>query len=179
MKTLVTDRLILRPLRKTDLEAFYQYAKKPNIGPSAGWKPHQSLDESLRILNMMIAEDEVWGMTLKDNDTLIGTIGLHARDFEMAVGNTKEIGYVLDDTYWGKGYMVEAVMKVLHFAFMDLELTKVTCGHHTDNVKSKRVIEKTQLFYYTHQELRKHYDGTMIPIEMYQILRYEYMERRL
>ncbi|PKK93638.1 MAG: N-acetyltransferase [Tenericutes bacterium HGW-Tenericutes-6] len=177
MKTVVTERLVLRPLKLSDLEAFYHYCKKPNIGPSAGWKPHESIEESLRILRMMISEHEVWGITLKHDDTLIGTIGLHARDFDMAIDNAKEIGYVLDDTYWGKGYMVEAVLKVLNYAFLDLELDKVTCGHHIENIKSKRVIEKTNLFYYTHEEERKHYDGTMISIMMYQILRHEYMEK--
>jgi [ribosomal protein S5]-alanine N-acetyltransferase len=173
MKTLTTDRLILRELNLDDLDSFFQYAKKPNIGPNAGWKPHESIDESLKILRMMIHEDEVWCITLKSNRQMIGTIGLHVRNFDNAMANRKEIGYVLDDTYWGQGLMVEAVNAVLMFAFYDLELDEVICGHMLDNIQSKRVIEKTH-FTYTHEEERDHYDGNKVKIKMYRIKKNDY-----
>jgi [ribosomal protein S5]-alanine N-acetyltransferase len=174
MKTLVTERLILRPLKLSDLEAFNSYSKKPNIGPNAGWKPHQSLEESEAILKMMIREDEVWGITEKTSDVLIGTIGLHVRNFDNAILNQKEIGYVLDDIHWGKGYMTEAVKKVLDYAFLDLELDFVLCGHALANDRSKRVIEKVG-FTHTHFEDRDHFDGTKISIKMYQISKIDYL----
>ena len=174
MKTLVTKRLILRNLTFSDVEDFYNYAKKPNIGPSAGWKPHQSIEESMRIIRMMITENEVWGITLKEVDRVIGTIGLHVRNFDNAMLNQKEIGYVLDDTYWGQGLMVEAVEAVLRYAFIDLELDKVLCGHSTANLQSKRVVEKTN-FIYTHKEFRNHYDGTQIEIIMYELTKDMYL----
>jgi [ribosomal protein S5]-alanine N-acetyltransferase len=174
MKTLVTKRLILRDLKYSDVEDFYHYAKKPNIGPSAGWKPHQSIDESMRIIRMMISENEVWAITLKEVDQVIGTIGLHVRNFDNAISNQKEVGYVLDDIYWGKGLMVEAVEAVLNYAFLELELDKVLCGHSTSNLQSKRVIEKTN-FIFTHKEQRDHYDGTQIEIMIYELTKDQYL----
>ena len=50
MKRLETNRLILRDLKLSDLDHFYQYAKKENIGPMAGWHPHRSIEESEMIL---------------------------------------------------------------------------------------------------------------------------------
>jgi putative acetyltransferase len=35
MKTLETERLILRPFRAEDLEDLYAYAKDPDVGPNA------------------------------------------------------------------------------------------------------------------------------------------------
>jgi len=174
MKILNTERLILRNLTFSDVEDFYHYAKKPNIGPSAGWKPHQSIEESMRIIRMMITENEVWAITLKDQNKVIGTIGLHVRNFDNAILNQKEVGYVLDDTYWGKGLMVEAVDAVLNYAFTDLELDKVLCGHSIANTQSKRVVEKTN-FIYTHNEFRDHYDGSQIEIMMYELTRDMYL----
>lgn len=168
MKTLETERLILRSLSLSDLNDFYHYCKKETIGPNAGWKPHESIEESYQILNMMINENEVWGIELKKNHHLIGTVGLHVRNFENALGNRKEIGYVLDDTYWNQGYMTEAVRKVIDYAFTDEELDEVLCGHSISNLRSKRVIEKTG-FIYTHDEERDHYDGTKIIISMYKL----------
>jgi putative acetyltransferase len=166
MKKLETKRLILRELSIEDLNDFYAYCIKETIGPNAGWKPHQSIEESLRILNMMIVENEVWGIEYKENHRLIGTIGLHVRNFDNALANRKEIGYVLDDAYWGLGLMTEAVKEVLNYAFLDQELTEVVVGHAITNDRSRRVIEKCG-FIYTHDEERDHYDGTKIMIKMY------------
>lgn len=175
MKTLMTDRLVLRALSLNDLKDFYAYCKKPQIGPKAGWTPHQSLEQSYQILSMMIKENEVWGITVKPEDKLCGTIGLHVRNFDNAMLNQKELGYVIDDQYWGKGYMVEASRAVLDFAFNELELTKVLCGHAITNLQSKRVIEKLG-FIYTHDEIRDHYDHTKITICMYEMTHAHYKE---
>jgi RimJ/RimL family protein N-acetyltransferase len=175
MKTLVTKHLILRPLKITDVDDFYAYAKKPNIGPMAGWAPHHSIQESYEILKMMIKENEVWGITLKHEDRLIGTIGLHVRNFDNAMLNQKEVGYVIDEPYWGKGYTPEAVEAVLDYAFDTLELTKVLCGHATNNLQSERVIKKSG-FIYTHEEVRNHFDHTPITIKMYALNHDQYKE---
>ncbi|MCR3906912.1 MAG: GNAT family N-acetyltransferase [Tenericutes bacterium] len=174
MKTLITKRLILRDLNMNDLVPFYTYAKKPNIGPIAGWKPHESLEESRKILKMMISENEVWGIELKSTNQLIGTIGIHVRNFDNAINNVKEVGYVLDDTYWGQGLMVEAVSAVLDYCFINQELDAVLCGHAKNNSQSKRVIEKTN-FKYTHTEPRDHFDKTKIDIMMYELTRLDYL----
>ncbi|MDI6451944.1 GNAT family N-acetyltransferase [Peloplasma aerotolerans] len=174
MKTLVSKRLILRDLNINDLVPFYSYARKPNIGPNAGWKPHTSIEESSKILKMMISDKEVWGIELKSTNQLIGTIGLHVRNFDNAVNNVKEVGYVLDDAYWGQGLMVEAVNAVLDYAFINQELDAVFCGHAKHNIQSKRVIEKTN-FLYTHTEPRDHFDGTKVDIMMYELKRLDYL----
>lgn len=45
-----TERLLLRPFRESDAEAFFKCCQNPNIGNNAGWKPHGSLEESQEIL---------------------------------------------------------------------------------------------------------------------------------
>lgn len=175
MKTLVTKRLILRDLRLSDVKSFYAYAKKPTIGPSAGWEPHRSIEESTKILKLMIREQEVWGITLKESDIIIGTVGLHVRNFENAIENRREVGYVLDDAYWGKGLMVEAVLKVLDYGFKTLELDEITCGHKLSNTQSKRVIEKVG-FKYSNEEIRDLVNQEKAKIMMYKLDKENYKE---
>ena len=47
---LETDRLILRSWYDGDAEELYKYAQDPQVGPVAGWPPHQSVEESLEII---------------------------------------------------------------------------------------------------------------------------------
>ncbi len=175
MKTLITKRLILRDLKLGDVNDFFAYAKKSTIGPMAGWNPHKSIEESFKILKLMIREQEVWGITTKQDDFLIGTIGLHVRNLENAVDNKREIGYVLDDKYWGKGLMVEAVIKVLAFGFKNLDLDEIMCGHIITNLQSKRVIEKRG-FRNTHTEKRAYIDKKDVDVMVYKMTKQEFKE---
>lgn len=47
---LETERLILRPWEESDAEDLYRYASDPDVGPIAGWPPHQSIDESRYVI---------------------------------------------------------------------------------------------------------------------------------
>ena len=77
-----TKRLYIRDLTHQDLDPLYAYAKKPMIGPMAGWKPHQDIKESKLVLDWMIHSKEVFAIAAKETNQLIGTIGLHVRKKE-------------------------------------------------------------------------------------------------
>ena len=44
---LETARLILRRWTEDDAEDLFQYAQDPDIGPIAGWPPHQNVEERI------------------------------------------------------------------------------------------------------------------------------------
>ena len=48
MPVLETERTILRPFTLNDAADVYAYCKDPRVGPIAGWKPHESEEESRR-----------------------------------------------------------------------------------------------------------------------------------
>ena len=55
MSVLETERTILRPFQEADAEDLYRYARDPRVGPIAGWKPHESVEESRRIIQTVFA----------------------------------------------------------------------------------------------------------------------------
>jgi len=141
MKTIETERLILRTWRLEDFGDFYEYASDPSIGPSAGWKPHTDRMESLNILISFIEGNEVFAVEDKISGKAIGSIGLHP-DRKRNNPNVRMIGYVLAKPFWGRGLALEAVNAVLEFAFKDSNLSMVSVYHFPFNQQSKRVIEK-------------------------------------
>lgn len=178
MKQLETKRLILRQLNISDLKDFFSYAKKKTIGPRAGWPNHKNINESRFILNQMIKDNDVWGIVYKENNKLIGTIGLHVRNATNQMLNQKEIGYALDDNYWNQGLVTEACLEVIKYAFISENLNKVLCGHAEENLASKRVIEKCG-FTFTHLERRPNYKQLMIDVYMYELTKITYMDKIL
>lgn len=141
MRTLRTERLILKEYKEDYAEGLYKYASNPNVGPRAGWKPHESVEESLKIIRELFMPVSAWAIFLKETGDLIGTIALEDDRFRPDA-RSKELGYSLAYDYWGKGYMTEAARKVIEFAFNELELQIMCICTSTVNTRSQRIIEK-------------------------------------
>lgn len=167
MKELETKRLILRNLKKSDYKDMFEYAKKDNIGPNAGWSPHKDKKTTKTILKQMILSDDVLAICIKPSNKMVGTIGLHKRN------NGYEIGYVLDDIYWGNGYMTEAVKRMIDYAFNELEINRLYCNHYDFNLRSKRVIEKCNFKYYS-TELKFDRNNVLQNVLMYYLDKGDY-----
>ena len=143
MDTLETGRLLLRPWRMGDLRDLYDYARDPEIGPNAGWKPHSSRRESKRILRTFVGNEEVDAIVLRETGRVVGSIGLHPdRLHHGGMGACREVGYVLRRDCWGRGLMTEAVRRAERYAFETLNLDLLSVAHFPDNLRSRRVIEK-------------------------------------
>lgn len=148
---LETKRLIIRPFKESDLDDFYEYAHVDGVGQKAGWLPHQSKQESREILDLFIKEKKTFAIVYKENNKMIGSIGLEQLDhldksFDLLVG--REVGYVLSKDYWGQGIMPEAVSAVIRYCFDKENYDFLSCGHFISNNQSKRVIEKLGFQFY-------------------------------
>ena len=145
-KKLETERVIIRPWKKEDLEDFYEYARVDGVGQRAGWNPHASIQESEEILASFIQEKTQYAIELKENDKVIGSIGIEELSlpldppYDNYIG--RELGYVLSKAYWGKGIMPEAVKRVIQDCFEVEHYDFLLCSHSITNEQSKRVIEK-------------------------------------
>ena len=116
-KIIETERLILRPFRREDVNDFYEYASVEGVGEMAGWKHHESIAESQSIINSFIEDDNVFAVCLRESNKVIGSVGVEKYEMEDSLTEFKdycgrELGYVLSKAYWGKGLMPEAVNAV-------------------------------------------------------------------
>lgn len=175
MKSIETKRLLLRGFQPEDLEVFNAYAKKPNVGPNAGWKPHESLEESKQILDRFIKEDHIFALVLRETGQLIGSVGIHNDPVRSDMADCKMVGYVLDEAHWGHGYMTEAVNAALHYMFDEMKCRLISVQHFTFNKRSRRVVEKCGFVYEgLIRQNFKQYDGTYFDSCVYSITRREY-----
>lgn len=94
MKTLETERLLLRQWRAGDETDVYDYASGNRVGPMAGWKPHESIEETRALLSRFREEDETWAIEFKETGKVIGSLGLHARKRpNFPLPYDRELGY--------------------------------------------------------------------------------------
>lgn len=142
---LKTHRLLLRPYQEEDLTDLFTFCCHPQVGPAAGWIPHESISKSKQVLISFISQGEVWAVEEIKSKQVVGSIGLH-QDKARAVGKefVLSMGYVLSPAVWGMGYATEGARRVLRYIFSEMEnppeLVSVT--HYDFNDRSRRVIEK-------------------------------------
>lgn len=179
MKRLITERLILREWEEGDSKDLYEYAKSELVGPNAGWPAHENEEESKEIIRMFIRDNDSYAVVLKEENKVIGGIGLHDRkpDKSLAKLNQREIGYVLHPKYWGRGIIPEAVNRLLKYAFDELDLDLIWSGHFDFNHNSKRVIDKCG-FKYKFQEKKtlQLLDNKEVTMLYYSISKSDYIE---
>ena len=143
-KMLRTERLILRRWEDIDAEDLYKYASDPDVGPIAGWPPHQSVDESRDVIRNVFNGKEAYAICLKEDGKAIGAIELKLNGHTDMTDRDDEceMGYWLGKPFWGQGIMPEAVKEMLRHAFEDCGMQKVWIGYYEGNQKSKCVQEK-------------------------------------
>lgn len=146
-KHIETERLILRAFQESDLADFYEYASVEGVGEMAGWCHHESLDKTAEILDRFINEDKTFAICFKENNKVIGSLGVEKygleeklTEFEGYCG--RELGFVLSKDYWGSGIMPEAVNAVIDYLFCELDFDFLLCGYYNFNIQSKKVQEK-------------------------------------
>ncbi len=148
--TLHTPRLTLRPWRQEDLEDLYAYASDPEVGPMAGWQPHESLEKSKMILDRFVGDGRTFALEYRGR--VVGSLGIEgydeARYPEFSELRVRELGFVLGRDCWGQGLMPEAANAVIRWLFEEMDLDLILCGHFLWNRQSLRVQEKCGFRHY-------------------------------
>lgn len=85
-----------------------------------------------------------WGITLKNNPKVIGTICLWNFSENK---KTAEVGYDLDPEYQRIGIMNEALNSIIDFGFNKLKLDTIEAFTHKENENSKKLLEKNEFVF--------------------------------
>ena len=143
---LETPRLTLRPLTFGDLGDIHAIHSQPEVARTAGWQCSEDLEASRNRLREYIEDGETVAVVLKENQKVVGTISLQKRPWHLyPIDRTlkgRELGFDLNQNYWGRGLMPEAVRCLCDFCFARLDYDFLTAGYFQGNDKSKKAIEK-------------------------------------
>ncbi|EJL70086.1 GNAT family N-acetyltransferase [Chryseobacterium populi] len=141
---LETERLILKDIDESNVEDILRIRSNEIINQFVQRNsPKNNYDALQFILTIKERtrnnETFYWGISLKDQPNLIGTICLwnFSEDRKKA-----EVGYELLPDYHRKGIMSEALSAVLNYGFNELDLQEVLAFTHKLNDNSKGLLLK-------------------------------------
>ena len=142
-----TPRLRLRCLREADLPSFQAYRNDAELGRYQCWLP---MDDSAALAFLQAMADSAFcppgawyqlGIAERDNDGLIGDIGIHLQ----ADGSAAEIGFTLARHAQGRGLALEAVQAAIELVFAHTPAARVVGITDARNSASVRLLERAGL----------------------------------
>jgi ribosomal-protein-alanine N-acetyltransferase len=147
--SLTTNRLFLRQIQRRDGEALFSTFSDEEAMQFYGHEPHHSLEDTRALIEQIHLRYERreairWGITLKGEETVIGSCGFH----HFGPGyHHAETGYELHRAYWRKGIMFEAMSAILTYGFTELELHRIEAIIDIANEQSKGLLLKLGFTY--------------------------------
>ena len=143
---LETERLILRPLERSDADALAALHGEPSFW----WYPLQramTVEETAQFIERMLANYERDGVGLsaavvKDTGELAGWLGLAVPHFLPEILPAVEVGWRLGERFRDRGYATEGATAAIGYGFEVLGLDRLVSIFQPANVASGRVMEK-------------------------------------
>ncbi len=136
-----TKRLKIRELNEFDAEDYYQFASNPNVAKYMGWTLHKNIQQTIDLIiktRQEYHENNIFrlGIELSEENKIIGYIGLSRYNLSMT---TCEVVYALNEDYWHKGYVKEALTSFLDY-LKKSNKTTIYAGHVDKNIASSKVL---------------------------------------
>jgi RimJ/RimL family protein N-acetyltransferase len=142
---LCTDRLVIRPFRPKDIDAFVAYRSDPDVARYQSWDVYGRAHAESFVADMTALHPGVPGRWFqfavadRSTDVLLGDTALcvDAEDPSHA-----ELGFTFARANWGMGYATEAVRATIGYAFERLGVDVVLAVTNARNAPSIALLDR-------------------------------------
>ena len=139
-----SERLRFRQMTLDDSNEIFIIRSNDDIMRYMDVPRHYSISDSKKLIQSIeesyINEKGInWAIIQKQSNVFLGYIGFIRITSEHC---RAELGYALKPEYWGKGYMYEAINRLVKFGFEEMKLHSVEANVNPMNERSKKVLER-------------------------------------
>lgn len=149
-------KITIRYQEISDAKKFYEILSNPNFVYLTA-KPKSIEDEEkwLKDNPKRRENNSEWNYTVLYDDQIVGTVGIKVNPHRKYIG---EIGYFLDENFWGRGITTEAIRLAEKEGFEKIGLTRIEILMQPENKASEKVAVKCG--YLKEGLLKKALEGT-------------------
>ncbi len=150
--TLMAKRIYLRPIQENDardLFALWSNESTSELGGIEKPRDIESIVGGIKYFQILNASGFFlkWSVRDRKSDVFLGEIELYPLKPQVRPWTEWSIGYGLNEIVRGKGYMSEAVNRVLEFAFIEKSVLRVKADVPAKNIKSFKLLRKNGFSY--------------------------------
>lgn len=148
-----TERLFLREIMPDDENALFEVDSNPAVNTYLGNNPVKDIEQIrgvIQFIRQQYSDNGIgrWAMIEKKSNIFIGWTGLkYVKELTNKHINYYDLGYRLNQKYWGMGYATESAIACVDYGFNQLKLQEIYAMAHFENKASRHVIEKSGLKY--------------------------------
>lgn len=142
-----TTNLAIRAFNLLDTEKVYQMSQEASMKAFLPDQVYENLQQTKKVIEFLMSKyghqsivDQlpyVLGIELKENNELIGHVGLSRIDKGI------EIGYAIEEKYQGHNYATEAVIAMTNLALSNPLVNEIWAVIDHKNIASIKVLEKS------------------------------------
>jgi ribosomal-protein-alanine N-acetyltransferase len=134
------SKIEIRYQRVSDAKRFFEILSSPNFEYlSVSVKSLEEEKAFLRKNREKRKNNSEHNYAILYDDKVVGAIGLR---INMHRGHVSEVGYFVDENYWGKGIATKALKLIERKAFREFEIYRIQAVIHPKNKASVRVAVK-------------------------------------
>jgi RimJ/RimL family protein N-acetyltransferase len=130
-----TERLLLRPMRPSDVDDLFAVFGNPEVMKYWSTRPHEDRSITAALIKGTIAAsaETTAEFAIEHQGRVIGKAGF----WQMP-----EIGYLLHPDYWRQGFGAEALTALMDYGFTQRGLDRITADVDPDNLASLALLKK-------------------------------------
>lgn len=177
-----TERLLLRPYRREDLDYLADVASRPEVVrylyEEVRDRPEVSAELELRSrLRSIDKEGDRMLLVVEraEDGTVVGDVNLH---YQSARHRQGEVGWVFHPEYQGQGYATEAASEMLRLGFEELGLHRIAARCDARNTASVGVMERLGMRREAHLVEKEYFKGEWASELVYAMLASEWESHR-
>jgi RimJ/RimL family protein N-acetyltransferase len=176
---LKTERLLIRPLVESDANSLFSIYSDPDAMKFWNTAPWADFGKAKELIQKDIEALRKGfhlrlGIESKNEGELIGTCSLFSFNEQC---KRAEIGYILSKSFWGKGFMKEALTALIDYAFKTLSLHRIEADIDPQNISSANILNR--LGFSKEGRLRERWivNGEILDSDLFGLLRHEWCKK--
>lgn len=135
MDRITTDRLILRPFKESDDDDLFEFLFQLKDDEFEGY-PDITRENGRDQLHARMGSEEFCAIELRSTGKVIGNIYCGSRDYL-----SREVGYIVNKGYQGKGFAREALSAVVEHSFRE-GVHRIFAECDPRNTRSWKLLER-------------------------------------
>jgi ribosomal-protein-alanine N-acetyltransferase len=169
---LESERLIFQQISTDDAPDIFELRTNEKVLRYSDRLPMKNMQEAMDMVKLISDTFDknngiAWSMKSKETKRTVGHISFWRINKEH---HRAEIGYAMFPEYWGKGFMTEAINKVIDYGFSEIKFHSIEANVNPNNLPSIKLLERAGFIREAYFKENYYFNGKFVDSAIYSLV---------
>jgi|SRR6185436_18186841 len=169
---LESERLVFQQIVASDAPDIFELRTNEKVLRYSDRAPMKNMQEAMDMVKKISDSFEnneaiAWAMKLKETGKTVGHITFWRIIKEH---HRAEIGYAMFPEYWGKGFMTEAIQRVIDYGFSEIKFHSIEANVNPNNQPSIKLLERVGFIREAYFKENYYFNGKFMDSAIYSLI---------